>query len=145
MTANDAWDIEPQGVQSQLRLVGGHAGELVKARAAVYAALEEAGRAAGTAVPGTMARATPLHGPVPAGQPPLTAPTLGPVAAALGEYLRGRQPQIAAMAERVEAAVLGAVTATNEYVEGDLDTAKQAQDAARAVRLDLLRDLGANR
>ncbi|MGQ4486569.1 DUF6507 family protein [Streptomyces sp. SAS_281] len=140
-----AWDIRPQGVQGQLRLVGGHAGELAKAQDAMLAALEKAARAAGTAVPGTMARETPLQGPVAPGQPHLTAPTLGPVAAALGEYLRCRQPQLAAMAERIEAAVLGAVTATNEYVEGDLDNAKRAQDAARALRLDVLKDIGEGR
>ncbi|WP_419724054.1 hypothetical protein [Streptomyces pratensis] len=40
--------------------------------------------------------------------------------------------------------VLGAATATNEYVEGDLDT-KQAQNAAKTVRLDLLKDMRAGK
>ncbi|MGC5411228.1 DUF6507 family protein [Streptomyces sp. DT225] len=40
---------------------------------------------------------------------------------------------------------MGAVTATSEYVEGDLDNAKRAQDAARALRLDVLKDIGEGR
>ncbi|MFD9421525.1 MULTISPECIES: DUF6507 family protein [unclassified Streptomyces] len=136
-----AWDIKPQGVQGQLKVVGGHAGDLEKALNAMVKAMSEAAQAAGTAVPGTAA-GTPLQGPVAPGQEPLSHAAMGPVAAALGEYLKERQPQLTSMAERIQAAVLGAATATNEYVEGDLDTAKQAQDAAKSVRLDLLKDLG---
>ncbi|MFG2403942.1 DUF6507 family protein [Streptomyces brevispora] len=139
-----AWDIKPQGVQGQLKVVGTHAGDLEKALNSMVTAMSEAAQAAGTAVPGTVA-ATPLQGPVAPGQAPLSRAAMGPVAAALGEYLQMRQPQLKAMAERIQAAVLGAATATNEYVEGDLETAKQAQDAARSVRLDLLKDMGAGR
>lgn len=139
-----AWDIKPQGVQGQLKVVGTHAGDLEKALNSMVTAMSEAAQAAGTAVPGTVA-STPLQGPVAPGQAPLSRAAMGPVAAALGEYLQMRQPQLKAMAERIQAAVLGAATATNEYVEGDLDTAKQAQDAARSVRLDLLKDMGAGK
>lgn len=135
-----AWDIKPQGVQGQLKTVGGHAGDLEKALNAMVTALSGAATAAGTAVPGTVA-SVPVYGPVAPGADPLSHPTLGPVAAALGAYMKQRKPQLKAMAERIQAAVLGAATATNEYVEGDLDTAKRAQDAARSVRLDLLKDM----
>ncbi|MFH9611198.1 DUF6507 family protein [Streptomyces sp. NPDC017448] len=134
------WDIRPQGVQGQLKVVGGHAGELEKALTAWLKDLGEAAQAAGTAVPGSAA-STALHGPVAPGQAPLSRAASGPVAAALGEYVTARQPQLRSMSERVQAAVLGAATAVNEYLEGDLEAAKQAQDAARSVRLDVLRDL----
>lgn len=135
-----AWDIKPQGVQGQLKTVGGHAGDLEKALNAMVTAMSGAATAAGTAVPGTVA-SVPVYGPVAPGAEPLSQPTPGPVAAALGEYMKQRKPQLKAMAERIQAAVLGAATAANEYVEGDLDTAKRAQDAARAVRLDVLKDM----
>ncbi|MFI1248350.1 DUF6507 family protein [Streptomyces anulatus] len=138
------WDIKPQGVQGQLKVVGGHAGELEKALNALMKDLGEAAQAAGTAVPGTAA-STPLQGPVAPGQAPLSRAATGPVAAALGEYAQSRQAQLKSMSERIQAAVMGAATATNEYVEGDLDTAKQAQNAARSVRLDLLKDMRAGR
>ncbi|MFI5773363.1 DUF6507 family protein, partial [Streptomyces sp. NPDC051658] len=50
-----AWDIRPQGVQGQLRVVGVHAGDLEKALAALMATVSEAAQAAGTAVPGAQA------------------------------------------------------------------------------------------
>ncbi|MFF1921506.1 DUF6507 family protein [Streptomyces sp. NPDC058221] len=139
-----AWDIKPQGVQGQLKVVGAHAGDLEKALNAMVTAMSEAAQAAGTAVLGTAA-STPLQGPVAPGQAPLSRGATGPVAAALAEYLNRRTPQLKALSERIQAATLGAATATNEYVEGDLDTAKQAQDAAKSVRLDLLKDMGAGK
>ncbi|MCR8945272.1 DUF6507 family protein [Streptomyces sp. OUCMDZ-4982] len=139
-----AWDIKPQGVQGQLKVVGTHAGELEKALNALMKDLSEAAQAAGTAVPGTAAE-TPLHGPVAPGQEPLSRAAMGPVAAALGQYAKAREAQLKSMAERIQAAVLGAATATNEYVEGDLETAKQAQNAAKSVRLDLLKGMGAGK
>ncbi|MBT2895622.1 DUF6507 family protein [Streptomyces sp. McG3] len=141
------WDIKPQGVQGQLKVVGGHAGELEKALNALMKDLMEAAQAAGTAVPGGTKAGSPV-GPVAPGRQlspvaaSVVAPTAtGPVAAALGEYVTARQAQLKSMSERIQAAVLGAATATNEYMEGDLDTAKQAQNAAKAVRLDLLKEL----
>ncbi|WP_446750122.1 DUF6507 family protein [Streptomyces sp. SceaMP-e96] len=44
--------------------------------------------------------------------------------------------------DRCQAAVLGAAKATNEYVQGDLEAAKNAQNAAHGVRLDALKDFG---
>jgi hypothetical protein len=135
-----SWDIKPQGVQSQLGIVGTHAGDLQKALNSLVTNMSEAAQAAGTAVPGSGAE-TKLAGPVPVGQPHLTRKAMGPVAAALGEYLSGRQAEFVSMTERIEACVLGAVKATNEYLEGDLAQAKAAQDAARAVNLEALREL----
>ncbi|MGW4688389.1 DUF6507 family protein [Streptomyces sp. HUAS TT3] len=136
------WDIKPQGVQGQLKTVGGHAGDLEKALNTLVTAMSKAGAAAGTAVPGSGAKTmskTPVQGPVAPGQAPLSQNTMGPVAAALGEYLKGREKELKSMAERIEACVLGAVKATNEYLEGDLEAAKQAQDAAKSVNLEVLR------
>ncbi|MEU9848811.1 DUF6507 family protein [Streptomyces sp. NPDC047985] len=134
------WDIKPQGVQGQLRLTGTKAGELEKALNAMIEDMQAAAKAAGTAVPGSAA-VTRLQGP-PSPSDDLTRKALGPVAAALSEYLEKRGKEFTSMAERTQAAVLGAATATNAYVEGDLETAKEAQDAARQVRLDLLKGIG---
>lgn len=136
-----AWDIKPVGVQGQLKTVGTHAGELEKALTALVADMAEAAQAAGTAVPGSQVHSgAPLQGPVAVGQAPLRQKATGPVAAALGEYLQERQKTLKTMAERIEASILGAATATNAYLEGDLDAAKHAQDAAKAVQLDALRE-----
>lgn len=141
-----SWDIKPQGVQGQLKTVGGNAGELEKALNALLTAMSEAAQAAGTAVPGSASGMRP-QGPVAPGAAPApgqayvaSQKALGPVAAALGEYLTARKPEFKSMAERIEACILGAVKATNEYLEGDLDQAKAAQDAARAVNLEVLRE-----
>ncbi|WP_329195809.1 MULTISPECIES: DUF6507 family protein [unclassified Streptomyces] len=138
-----AWDIKPQGVQSQLKLTGERAGELEKALNALMTHMSEAAYAAGTAVPGSAATVpnAARQGPVATGQVALShRGTTGPVGAALSQYLEKRQPDVKAMVDRIQAAVLGAAKATNEYIEGDLDAAKHAQDAAKNVRLDELRD-----
>ncbi|NXY93856.1 hypothetical protein HYE82_05495 [Streptomyces sp. BR123] len=132
-----AWDIKPQGVQGQLKTVGGHAGDLEKALNTLVTAMSKAGEAAGTAVPGSVSK-TAIPNPAP-GHAPTMKGAMGPVAAALGEYLKGREKELKSMAERIEACILGAVKATNEYLEGDLESAKQAQDAARSVNLEVLR------
>jgi len=133
------WDIKPQGVQGQLKTVGENAGELEKALNALVQNMSGAAQAAGTAVPGSQAE-TKVQGPVAPGQQPLSHKAMGPVAAALSEYLEGRQKQFKSMAERIEACVLGAAKATNEYVAGDLDAAKEAQNAAKSVNLEALRE-----
>lgn len=144
-----SWDIQPQGVQGQLKVVGTHAEDLGKALTTLLADMQEAAQAAGTAVPGSQAT-TVQGGLVALGYKPVgpVAPALlpqkatGPVAAALAEYAKGHQKDFKAMADRCQAAVLGAAKATNEYVEGDLEAAKNAQNAARAVRVDALKDFG---
>lgn len=141
-----SWDIKPQGVQGHLKTVGGNAGELETALNALLTAMSEAAQAAGTAVPGSQSGMTPQGPLAPGAAPPpgaaFLAPqkAMGPVAAALGEYLTARKPEFKSMAERIEACILGAVAATNEYLQGDLEQAKEAQDAARAVNLDFLRE-----
>ncbi|MCH0539328.1 hypothetical protein I3F58_07085 [Streptomyces sp. MUM 203J] len=134
------WDIKPQGVQGQLQLTGTKAGELEKALKAMLKDIQAAAEAAGTAVPGSAAT-TRLQGP-PSSSDDLVRKAQGPVAAALGEYVQKRGKEFSSMAERTQAAVLGAAKATNAYLEGDLKAAKEAQDAARSVRLDLLKDAG---
>ncbi|OEJ23021.1 hypothetical protein AR457_38120 [Streptomyces agglomeratus] len=143
-----SWDIQPQGVQGQLKVTGTHAGDLEKALTKLITDMSEAAQAAGTAVPGSQPGSGVPLGPVAPRQPsPYQAPqkATGPVAAALGEYLKVRQKDFGAMADRIQAAVMGAAKATNEYIEGDLEAAGQAQNAARSVRLDLLKDAGGNK
>ncbi|UQA96644.1 DUF6507 family protein [Streptomyces halobius] len=140
-----SWDIQPQGVQGQLKVVGTHAEDLGKALTTLLTDMQEAAAAAGTAVPGSQAAVRP-HGPV----VPQTAPkwvsqktSVGPVGAALAEYAaKKRRTDFKAMADRCQAAVLGAAKATNEYVQGDLEAAKNAQNAARTVRVEALKDFG---
>ncbi|WP_030677742.1 DUF6507 family protein [Streptomyces rimosus] len=139
-----SWDIQPQGVQGQLKVVGTHAEDLGKALTALLADMQEAAGAAGTAVPGSQAATRP-YGPVlPQKTPKWTSQvSTGPVTAALAEYAASkRKSDFQAMADRCQAAVLGAAKATNEYVQGDLEAAENAQNAARAVRVDALKDFG---
>ncbi|GGU68305.1 hypothetical protein GCM10010211_37010 [Streptomyces albospinus] len=146
-----SWDIQPQGVQGQLKVVGTHAEDLGNALNTLLTDMQEAAQAAGTAVPGSHAETLPQGGLMaPRGYKPVgpVAPDLlphkatGPVAAALVEYVRHRKKDMKAMADRCQAAVLGAAKATNEYVQGDLEAAKNAQRAARDVRLNALKDFG---
>ncbi|WP_407285823.1 DUF6507 family protein [Streptomyces sp. BP-8] len=145
-----SWDIQPQGVQGQLKVVGTHAEDLGEALNTLLADIQEAAQAAGTAVPGTQATTSPNGLMAASGYKPVgpVAPDLlpktatGPVAAALVEYVNGRKKGMKAMADRCQAAVWGAAKATNEYVQGDLEAAKNAQSAAHAVRLGALKDFG---
>jgi hypothetical protein len=132
-----SWDIQPQGVQGQLKIVGGHAGDLEKALSALVADMQAAAQAAGTAVPGSQAMVN-IQGPVPVGAAPLSHKAMGPVAAALSQYLEGRQAELKSMAERIEACLVGTVKATNAYLDGDLTAAQNAQDAAKSMNLQAL-------
>jgi hypothetical protein len=140
-----SWDIKPQGVQGQLKTVGSNADDLEKSLTTLIAALSNAAQAAGTAVPGSVSGMSP-QGPLAPGATPalgqafVSHKAMGPVAAALGQYLQERQTELTSMYERIEACVLGAVKATNEYLEGDLEQAKAAQDAARTINLQALRE-----
>ncbi|MET9320880.1 DUF6507 family protein [Streptomyces sp. NPDC003038] len=69
-------------------------------------------------------------------------PPAGRLSGPPGPPRGGRRPEkeLKSMTERIEACILGAVKATNEYLEGDLEQAKAAQDAARAVNLEVLRE-----
>ncbi|WP_405448167.1 DUF6507 family protein [Streptomyces erythrochromogenes] len=138
-----SWDIKPQGVQSQLKLTGERAGDLEHALNKLMSDMAEAAYAAGTAIPGSAAKvpSPAMQGPVATGQVPLShRGSTGPVGAALSQYLEKRQTDLKSVVERIQAAILGAGKATNEYIQGDLEAAKQAQDAAKSVRLDQLKD-----
>ncbi|MFJ9420470.1 DUF6507 family protein [Streptomyces sp. NPDC101227] len=145
-----SWDIQPQGVQGQLKVVCTHAEDLGEVLNTLLSDMQEAAQTAGTAVPGTQARTPVSPGPWaprskplgPAATSLLTHAASGPVAAALVAYVKHRNKDMKAMADRCQAAVLGAAKATNEYVQGDLEAAKNAQSAARHVRLDALKDFG---
>ncbi|MEV5483626.1 MULTISPECIES: DUF6507 family protein [Streptomyces] len=144
-----SWDIQPQGVQGQLKVVGAHAEDLGKALTTLLADMREAAEAAGTAVPGSQAKTVPgglmasEYKPIgPVAPALLPQKATGPVGAALAQYATQHQTDFKAMADRCQAAVLGAAKATREYVEGDLEAARHAQNAARAVRVDALKDAG---
>ncbi|WP_199547882.1 DUF6507 family protein [Streptomyces sp. N35] len=134
------WDIQPQGVQGQLKLTAEKAGDVEKALTALLTHLQEAAQAAGTAVPGSQAETT-VPGKRGPDNSPLTQKALGPVAAGIGEFFDGKKKDLKDIAEQIEASMTGAAVATREYVEGDLETAKEAQDAARAMDVDTLRGL----
>ncbi|MEV7024155.1 DUF6507 family protein [Kitasatospora sp. NPDC093558] len=131
------WDIQPQGVQGQLKIVGDNAGHLSTALNDLVTNMQAAAQAAGTAVPGSAAMVN-IQGPVPVGAAPLSHKAMGPVAAALSQYLEGRQAELKSMSERIEACLTGTVKAVNEYIAGDLTAAKNAQDAAKSVNLQAL-------
>ncbi|WP_338897967.1 DUF6507 family protein [Streptomyces sp. TG1A-60] len=121
-----AWDIDPINVQTTLNSTGEAAGDLEKAANSLVTNMASAAESAGTAVPGGQFDG-PMIGPVAAGTPRVP---VGPVAAALSQYLQERQQKLAFMAQRTIDSVQGAANATNAYVTGDLDMAAEHQSAA---------------
>lgn len=121
-----AWDIDPINVQTTLNSTGEAAGGLEKAANSLVTNMASAAESAGTAVPGGQFNG-PMIGPVAAGTPRVP---VGPVAAALSQYLQERQQKLAFMAQRTIDSVQGAAKATNAYVTGDLDMAAEHQAAA---------------
>ncbi|MDX2824989.1 DUF6507 family protein [Streptomyces ipomoeae] len=118
-----AWDIDPIHVQTTLNSTGEAAGGLEKAANSLVTNMAGAAESAGTAVPGGQFSG-PMIGPVVAGTPRVP---VGPVAAALSQYLSERQQKLSFMAQRTIDSVQGAAKATNAYVTGDLDMAAQHQ------------------
>ncbi|MER6161068.1 DUF6507 family protein [Streptomyces sp. NPDC001868] len=118
-----AWDIDPINVQTTLNSTGEAAGGLEKAANSLVSNMASAAESAGTAVPGGQFNG-PMIGPVAAGTPRVP---VGPVAAALSQYLQERQQKLAYMAQRTIDSVQGAAKATNAYVTGDLDMAAEQQ------------------
>ncbi|UUU33482.1 DUF6507 family protein [Streptomyces sp. CA-210063] len=121
-----AWDIDPINVQTTLNSTGEAAGGLEKAANSLVTNMASAAESAGTAVPGGQFNG-PMIGPVAAGTPRVP---VGPVAAALSQYLQERQQKLAFMAQRTIDSVQGAAKATNAYVTGDLDMAAEHQAGA---------------
>jgi hypothetical protein len=121
-----AWDIDPINVQTTLNSTGEAAGGLEKAANSLVTNMASAAESAGTAVPGGQFNG-PMIGPVAAGTPRVP---VGPVAAALSQYLQERQQKLAFMAQRTIDSVQGAAKATNAYVTGDLDMAAEHQASA---------------
>lgn len=120
------WDIDPNNVQTTLNSTGEAAGGLEKAANSLVTNMAGAAESAGTAVPGGQFSG-PMIGPVVAGTPRVP---VGPVAAALSQYMSDRQQKLAFMAQRTIDSVQGAAGATNAYVIGDLDMAEQHQTNA---------------
>ncbi|MFD7813293.1 DUF6507 family protein [Streptomyces sp. NPDC059785] len=128
------WDIDPVGVQATLTTTGEAGGDLEKVATSLGKNMASAAASAGTAVPGGQFHG-PMVGPVVPGTPRVP---VGPVAAALSEYLSERQKKLAFMAQRTVNSVQGAAQATNAYNHGDLDMAADAQkEALKEPKIDL--------
>lgn len=110
------WDITPSGVESILSLVGLAAEDLSKDIKGYGKSVEEAAQYAGTI-------SGPYCGPAPA----------GPVGAAVANFVSDTQGQITFMAARIRKTMDGTVSATNAYVEGDLEMAARSQREAAKV------------
>ncbi|MER6122026.1 DUF6507 family protein [Streptomyces sp. NPDC001795] len=128
------WDISPVGVQATLTMTGEAGGDLEKAATSMVNSLSSAASSAGTAVPGGQFHG-PMVGPVVPGTPRVP---VGPVAAALSQYLNERQKKLAFMARRTANSVQGAAEATRAYLHGDLDMAAEAQrNALKPPKIDM--------
>ncbi|MFE2409788.1 hypothetical protein ACFXDE_15740 [Kitasatospora sp. NPDC059408] len=108
--------VQPQGAQGQLkRVLNGLIGVM---------------QAAGPVVPGLQKRVQ-TRGRVSASV--LSQRALGPAAVAPLPCLEGRHAELKSMAERIEAFLANAVTATRARLASDLTATKIAPDAAKAV------------
>ncbi|MEU7132150.1 DUF6507 family protein [Streptomyces sp. NPDC046261] len=105
------WDIRPGAVYGVLGKAATAAEGLSKAGQGVQKSLPAAAGAAGT-ISGMYCGAAPT----------------GPVGAALAEFGKEWQSQLAYVAQRTANSLNGAKKATDEYVQGDL---KMAEDAHR--------------
>jgi hypothetical protein len=120
------WDITPSGVESVLSLVGLAADDLSKDVKGYGTSVEDAASWAGT-----------ITGPYCG-----TAP-VGPVGAAVANFVSDSQHQIRFLAARTKKTVDGTVEATTAYIEGDLAMAAEAQrEAAKAPTPAELRAVG---
>ncbi|WP_216369650.1 DUF6507 family protein [Streptomyces griseofuscus] len=110
------WDISPGGVESVLSLVGLAADDLGKDVKGYGTSVEEAAQSAGT-----------ISGPYCGGPP------VGPVGAAVANFVTDTESSVTFMAARIRKTLDGTVKATGAYVDGDLVMAARAQrEAAKA-------------
>ncbi|MEV5983999.1 DUF6507 family protein [Streptomyces sp. NPDC052051] len=107
------WDISPGGVESILSLVGLAADDLSKDVKGYGGSVEEAAQFAGTI-------SGPYCGAVP----------VGPVGAAVANFVTDTEGSIRFMVVRIQKTMDGTVKATTAYVAGDLDMAARAQSEA---------------
>lgn len=115
------WDIDPGGVRGVVKSTGAVAEGLEKQSTSYGKHLASAAKSAGT-----------LSGP--GGE----VPEGGLVAVALSKFAMEAQEDLKYIALRAAKSLKGAVTATSEYVQGDLDMAAEAQrKALSAPDLDL--------
>jgi hypothetical protein len=120
------WDITPSGVESILSLVGLAADDLSKEVKGYGESVQDAALWAGTI-------SGPNCGSVP----------VGPVGAAVANFVSDTESQIRFMAARTQKTMDGTVKATTAYIEGDLTMAADAQrEAAKAPTPAELRSVG---
>ncbi|MFH7337479.1 DUF6507 family protein [Streptomyces sp. KHY 26] len=120
------WDISPSGVESILSLVGLAADDLSKDVKAYGTSVQDAAESAGT-----------ISGPYCGGPP------VGPVGAAVANFVSDTESSIRFMAARIKKTMDGTVKATGAYIDGDLAMAARAQrDAAKAPTPAQLRAVG---
>lgn len=116
-----AWDIRPAEVGGVLSRTATAAEGLSKAGQSVQKTLPSAATAAGT-ISGMVC------GPVPS----------GPVAGALGEFVKKWSSDLTYIAKRTAASLNGASEATRHYVEGDVEMAATTQsEALKEPRTDM--------
>ncbi|MGW2649230.1 DUF6507 family protein [Streptomyces sp. NPDC001393] len=120
------WDISPSGVESILSLVGLAADDLSKDIKGYGTSVQDAAESAGT-----------ISGPYCGGPP------VGPVGAAVANFVSDTESSIKFMAARIKKTMDGTLKATGEYIDGDLAMAAQAQrDAAKVPTPAELRAVG---
>ncbi|WP_267880883.1 DUF6507 family protein [Streptomyces sp. PsTaAH-124] len=110
------WDVTPSGVESILSLVGLAAEDLAKDIKGYGKSVEEAALCAGT-----------ISGPYCGSAP------VGPVGAAVADFVADTESQITFMAARIKKTTDGTVDATTAYIDGDLTMAARAQREAAKV------------
>ncbi|MGV9889580.1 DUF6507 family protein [Streptomyces sp. NPDC003395] len=124
--AVNGWDISPSGVESILSLVGLAADDLGKDVKGYGTSVQDAAESAGT-----------ISGPYCGSAP------VGPVGAAVANFVSDTESSIRFMAARIKKTMDGTVKATGAYLEGDLAMAARAQrEAAKAPTPAELRAAG---
>ncbi|WP_059013500.1 DUF6507 family protein [Streptomyces specialis] len=109
------WDIDPQGVRDVLTSTAETAGRLEGWGTGYQESLRSAASSAGTLYMGGAER-----------------PEAGLVGAALAEFAEKTQEDLQYIAARASASLNGALQATVEYLNGDMEMAERAQRNALA-------------
>jgi len=131
------WVVSPLGVKGVLTKVVTAADGLTTAATGLETSVTSAAASAGTIDAGDYENGFAL---LPPGQygPPSQRGAEGLVSAALAQFIQSNEQRLAYIAQRTVNSVTGAQNATNDYVQGDLEMAAQAQaEALKEPVLDL--------
>ncbi|MEV5277583.1 MULTISPECIES: DUF6507 family protein [unclassified Streptomyces] len=119
-----SWDVSPAGVSGVLQKTAHAAEAMSTAGTGMQTSLKSAASSAGT-----------ISGPYCG-----TAPPIGPVGAALGEFMEHKAQELGYIAVRTGRSMQGAFDATTAYIHGDLQMAANKQ--AQAVKEPVINDKG---